>query len=82
MPWRENGGSAFPEVETDLSLDRDSNTDYPRTYSYGGMSLRDYFAAAAMGQMSRWHGLNHGSHQDIARDCYAFADAMLKEREK
>lgn len=41
-----NGGPAFPEIETDMQTER--GADFPRTYSTGGMSRRDYFAAKAM----------------------------------
>ena len=67
-----DGGPAFPTTDDVLGGPSPSQ----------GMSLRDYFAAAAMEQMSRWHGLHQGSHADIARDCYAFADAMLTARER
>lgn len=43
-----DGGSAFPQIETDRAYDRDSDSVYGNTCSYGGMSLRDYFAAAAL----------------------------------
>jgi hypothetical protein len=44
-----HGGSAFvPETETDVHYDRDAGTHYPHTYSYGGMTLRDYFAGQAL----------------------------------
>jgi hypothetical protein len=63
------GGPAFPFV-------CDADFDYGT-----GMTLRDYFAAKAM------QGLLAGSLKSsdthlIARDCYAMADAMLKERNK
>jgi len=73
--------SAFPESMTELTSTRSGET-YPNTYSYGGMSLRDYFAAKAMrvilektwddGTVSRGH---------VAEWAYAHADAMLKARE-
>ena len=44
---------------------------------YNGMDLRDYFAAAALVNVT------HLSHQkDIARAAYAIADAMMEAREK
>jgi hypothetical protein len=43
----------------------------------GGMTLRDYFAAAAL------VNLVHLNHQnDIAHAAYAIADALMKERVK
>ena len=72
------GGSAFPEVISD----KDNNGRYD-TYSYGGMSLRDYFAGQVLGSFGSiemkakimpWAA--------IARFCYEIADTMLAEREK
>lgn len=46
---------------------------------YGGMSLRDYFAAKALqGLLS---GRNYIAETNV-RLAYEYADAMLKEREK
>jgi hypothetical protein len=51
-----------------------------------GMDLRDYFAAKAMQSLINekyWHDPKGGIHQiNIAEDCYAMADAMMKAREK
>lgn len=47
--------------------------------THSGMTLRDYFAAAAMqGAVSRdsWSGEN----DDIARAAYVMADAMMRAR--
>lgn len=59
---------------------------------YGGMSLRDYFAAKAMHAVYRdfWNdvraGRGGGVPEDweagIANGAYRMADAMLKERSK
>jgi hypothetical protein len=43
-----DGGPAFPDIVTDLDYHYESETRWPNTYSHGGMTLRDYFAAAAM----------------------------------
>lgn len=66
---------AFP-CET---LGVDEHGEYRAPYS--GMSLRDYFATAAM------NGVISGTEIDltpehIAKAAYAVADAMLKERDK
>ncbi len=55
--------------------------------AYEGMSLRDYFAAKAMGSIEPpkdYVGIaeNQKSHSVWARRCYAMADAMLAERAK
>jgi len=45
-----------------------------------GMTLRDYFAAAAL-QGNIAHPEVTGNRDDIAMDAYKYADAMLKARE-
>ena len=59
-----DGGPAFPH-ETYNGYD-------------SGMTLRDYFAAAALPQVDQ---RSHGTPDDIALECYQLADAMLKARE-
>lgn len=68
---RNDGGSAFP----------DSGAHEPRSWEpSSGMTLRDYFAAAALsGNSATFGGLDR--HQ-IAAKCYQQADAMLAERER
>ncbi len=63
-----NSGPAFP--------DSDGQTDYT-----GGMTLRDYFAAKAL-KTRPWSVRPYDTRFEIAKDCYAMADAMLAEREK
>jgi len=52
---------------------------------FGGMSLRDYFAASALKGLladSRPGALTHGSTKtEVAKHAYYYADAMLKARE-
>ena len=68
-----NGGPAFP---------RDSYTDREcgLVVTQNGMSLRDYFATAALAVSvsNMWE-----SHkmEDVAMRCYRYADAMLAARE-
>ena len=57
----ETGGPAFPN---------------PHNVCIMGMTLRDYFAAEAMREMS-W-----ADKQGSAEECYEIADAMLKARKK
>lgn len=83
MVWAEvivmaknDGGSAFPVVN--------------QMGTQSGMSLRDYFAAKAMQGWLASYGdeashparYGNGAADDLARDSYAIADAMLAEREK
>ena len=44
------------------------------------VSLRDYFAAAALQGSIAWVG-SGGDWNDFAMDAYKYADAMLKARE-
>jgi hypothetical protein len=50
---------------------------------YEGMSLRDYFAAAALQGMisGKTQGFSTGQ-STFPREAYEYADAMLKERER
>ncbi len=77
---KHNGGPAFPNIVKHVPLHerQRASEEYELI---GGMTLRDYFAAAA---------LAHFNHQDlinkddwwIAQQCYATADALLSERDK
>lgn len=71
---KETGGSAFPQASYNMKGGYDIT---------GGMTLRDYFAAKAMAvffDSDAGHDLI--GCQTIAKEAYAMADAMLKEREK
>lgn len=48
-----------------------------RADSFPGMTLRDAFAMATLS-----HCLFNATPEDIARNAYAIADAMLEERKK
>jgi hypothetical protein len=76
---QDDGGSAFPigaaETHRDGSLERVS--------FYGGMTLRDYFAAKALqGYISDGAWRVDMNHASTARAAYHIADAMLEERNK
>jgi hypothetical protein len=47
-----------------------------------GMSLRDYFAAAAMQGLVLKYSQRNRRYGNVARMAYSLADAMLKERAK
>jgi hypothetical protein len=70
-----DGGPAFPALHS-----IDGNWVKEPIDKYLGMTLRDYFAAAAMQGMCRkqWPV---GVATDIADGAYEIADAMLKARE-
>jgi hypothetical protein len=66
-----DGGPAFPVTRDDMA----------QNDAWGGMTLRDYFAAKAM------QGIIIGNRADesaltigAAKDAYAVADAMLRAR--
>ena len=61
----EGGGQAFPRSCGQCGSDVD------------GMTLRDYFAAAALTGLISGGGLFHSDHEDRA---YEIADAMLKQK--
>jgi hypothetical protein len=64
-----NVALAFPSVGPDVQ--------------YLGMTLRDYFAAAALctGE-TVWEGKGSDQFGEMAKTCYRIADAMLAERAK
>ena len=78
-----DGGPAFPRIDGIESDDHVPGRQH--VVVSDGMTLRDYFAGAAMeGHLSgMWvSDKPHGwSHDDIAREAYSMADAMLKARE-
>lgn len=73
---RRNGGPAFPLEESEFN---------DGTRREEGMSIRDYFAAAALQGMIG-AGFRSGVSDNVANatalDAYAFADGMIREREK
>jgi len=64
---------AFP-IHPDVDLNHDK--------IWGGMTLRDYFAAKAMqGMLSENSGIRY-PNEELAMFAYAVADAMMKAREE
>jgi len=70
MSDQENGGPAFPVVETHAV--HGSRIDF-------GMTLRDYFAGQALAGLQFMD--TERTYITDARNCYAMADAMLKARQ-
>jgi len=68
-----NGGFmyAFPNVHNPLTGTQES-----------GMTLRDYFAAAALTGMLAENGGGALHNQDLAEFAYALADSMMIARDK
>lgn len=63
-----DGGPAFPIVSDDLCAP--------------GMTVRDYFAAAALQGMLGLYAPHDYTHRAFALAAYNYADAMLAERTK
>ena len=64
-----DGGPAFPRTGAD-----------GHTSPQSGMTLRDYFAAAALQGQAHRFAHPHEYRELLAQDCYDIADAMLKAR--
>ncbi len=77
---KDNGGSAFPDFPI-YELDEEGGV-YSITHDQQslGMSLRDYFAAAALQGMLSEPSLR-AKPEEFASKSYELADAMLKARE-
>lgn len=75
-----NGGSAFPVPPERLN---NFNGDPHWSFPNPGMTLRDYFAAAALQRLSAHPTVTvYLPWQAIAEQAYVAADAMLAERAK
>jgi hypothetical protein len=72
----DDGGPAYPCHTDQVQIDRTNNRVIP--VLHGGMSLRDYFAAAAL------QGMASSEHtwSNIAKSAYLAADAMIAARKK
>jgi hypothetical protein len=80
------GGPAFPNEGGHKFA---SGNDVRKTLPHPGMTLRDYFAAKASTKIATFIEYTGEGDTDYkfecskwAAACYAFADAMLKERNK
>jgi hypothetical protein len=68
-----DGGQAFP------FLDADGEGGF---MTFPGMTLRDYFAAAAMQGMLADPEAGRVALKSLAEEAYLYADAMLAARER
>lgn len=86
------GGPAFPYVLVNNSSEPMNTFGIElapgKTADFGGMTLRDYFAAKSMAAIvRRWDGHSFGGgpespqYKELAEDAYHIADAMLRARE-
>ena len=78
-----NNPPAFPsEVEGLKCTEAIGKSMMKYSGPHPGMSLRDWFAGMALqGQLSDSY-VRPESKQELAENCYSWADAMLTEREK
>jgi hypothetical protein len=79
MSVQNDGGAAFPQCNVEVIDGRITLAEVT-----GGMSLRDYFAAAALGHIPKLLEVNgkNLTAAMIAEWSYEVADAMLIERER
>lgn len=78
MSAKDNGGPAFPEVVTEYHGDRG---DYQQDiHSYGGMTMRQYFAAKAMQGLLAGNATFGGKpdRRKLVQDALAHADELLQ----
>lgn len=79
------GGPAFPQFDV-IAGDRDGHGDVIDAYTTatGGLTLRDYFAAAALTGLLAYpeSHLNCGTASQAAKSAFEIADAMIAAREE
>lgn len=82
-PALKDGGPAFP-VSTLLNEEENEygHQDSGCTWQFGGMTLKDYFAAQAMQGLLAYYGNPSHRYDELAMSAYTFAEAMLDERDK
>ena len=71
-----DGGSAFP-----YKRQIRCNGEVIDYVMESGMTLRDYFAAAALKGQAHRFAHPHEYRELLAQDCYDIADAMIRARE-
>lgn len=70
MSEKNNGGPAFPVMRDDVA----------QNDAWGGMTLRDYFAAKAMQGFAACEE-QYSNLDTMAKAAYSYADAMIRARE-
>lgn len=81
-PPRDDGGPAFPTDVGFSGSHKDCFQIGPSTAHFYGMSLRDYFAAAALPHVVRHlaHSTEYDWYTEAGRQSYRIADALLAAR--
>ncbi len=86
-----DGGAAFPGIDESYAAANEYGAGYTGLNTYGGMSLRDWFAGKVMqaiitslgDEKHRATMLKEGHNmKDIPPVAYGIADLMLAERSK
>jgi hypothetical protein len=82
-----DGGPAFPVSTREAGAPNESaygHQDGYDTWQFGGLTMRDYFAAKAMQGLIAASGDSNGvvdyAENPIADSAYAMADAMIRAR--
>ncbi|NII54369.1 hypothetical protein [Luteibacter sp. SG786] len=75
----ENGGSAFPEVSTHVDYHDGSDFRFANVYSYGGMSLHQWYAGLAMQGLLAAGEYSAATAGWVAQEADAIATAMLTQ---
>ena len=76
-----DGGPAFPAPDYVVDSARIQEDAFQRMGQTRGLSLRDWFAGQAIGDVARNLSWHKDDLKKAARIAYEFADAMLKERD-
>ena len=71
------GGPAFPHYRV---LPPESEMHASKIESVPGLTMRDYFAAAALTGLLASGNYNHTHESDAASDALGYADAMIAAR--
>jgi hypothetical protein len=74
-----DGGPAYPQP----AIDNQGRVDYALEMGWGGMTLRDYFAAQAIAGLLVHAVEPYGVYAEaLAAAAYGMADAMIAQRGK
>lgn len=79
MKQNNDGGPAFPHGPLGDTMHGEDGREWHQYPAGTGMSLRDWFAGRALSSVDE---RSRGTPQDVAKECYQLADAMLAERER
>jgi hypothetical protein len=78
----DNGGPAFPRPASEYEPNGIRNDGRIAAIPHNGMTLRDYFATAAMQGMKANPLWDDNLHESIAAAAYHMADEMLTARKE